>query len=63
MHDAGGVDWGPGSLKLTVPDGQPSESVAEIEEAGIALPAVPLAGALADRIGLDTERPSSTPTW
>jgi hypothetical protein len=61
---AGGEDCGPNTLNLTLPIGaDPLASVAESEEAGIAVPAAVLAGALVASVGLAGWALSSTPCW
>ena len=62
VHDAGGEGCGPNTLKVTVPIGaDPAASVAETEEAEIGLPAVALAGALAESVGLTGAALTSRP--
>jgi hypothetical protein len=52
-HEVGGEDCGPNTVNVIVPVGaDPPASVAEIEEAGVGLPAVPLRGPLSERIGM-----------
>ena len=53
VHELGGVVWGPNTVKVIVPvAADPPVSAAAIEDAGIGLPAVAFAGALADTVGL-----------
>lgn len=53
VHEPGGEDCGPNTLNATVPIGAaPPANVAETKEAETRLPAVALAGALADSVGL-----------
>jgi hypothetical protein len=52
VHEAGGDGCGPNTLNMTVPIGaEPSASVAASDEGAIALPAVPLDGPVADKLG------------
>jgi hypothetical protein len=52
VHDTGGAARGPNTVNVTVPVGaDPPASPAEIEAGEIGLPAVALAGALADIVG------------
>ena len=53
VHEPGGEGRGPNTLKVTVPIGaDPAASMADTEEGEIGLPAVALAGALAESVGL-----------
>ena len=54
VHELGGADWGPNTVNVIVPvRADPAVSVAEIEEAGMGLPAKALPGGpLTERLGL-----------
>jgi hypothetical protein len=52
-HEGGGEDCGPNTVKVIAPvAADPPASVAEIEEAGIELPAVPPSGPLTESVGV-----------
>ena len=54
-HDVGAEDSGPNILNVIVPEGEtPPESTADTFDAATAVPAVPPAGAPADKLGLAT---------
>jgi hypothetical protein len=54
VHEPGGEDCGPKTLKVIVPPGEdPPDRIPEMAEAEIDAPVVPIDGALADRDGLE----------
>jgi hypothetical protein len=62
VHDAGGEECGPKTMKVTVPVGaDPPASVDEIEAPGISVPAAPLAGALVETVASTGEAVTSRP--
>lgn len=62
LHEEGGESSGPNTVKVMVPVGlAPEESIAVTEEGSIAVPGLPLVGALTERVGLAGAATSSRP--
>jgi hypothetical protein len=64
LQSVGAEDWGPKTLNVIVPVGLvPEESVPVSDEAAIAVPAVPVAGALAARAAWAGGAAVMSPNW